>query len=94
MIISVFLCFQTKDFSVADRILLYGNSDIKEAFIEMDRDDDGEVGNFLLTHLWVMKIELSLKLSFSHMRRRLIQTLLGTFDGDLFCTGYQMRVVE
>ena len=51
MIISVFLCFQTKDFSVADRILLYGNSDIKEAFNEMDRDGDGEVGNFLLTHL-------------------------------------------
>ena len=47
MIVTVFLCSQATDFSLEDRILLFGNSDIKEAFRELDRDDDGEVGTFL-----------------------------------------------
>ena len=51
MIVSVFLCSQAKEFSLEDRILLFGNSDIKEAFKELDRDDDGEVGTFHWAHL-------------------------------------------
>ena len=94
MIVSVFLCSQAKEFSLEDRILLFGNSDIKEAFKELDRDDDGEVGTFLWTHLWVMEFKLFHPLSFSYLIHSLFKSLSDIFDGAFSRAGYQMCVVE